>query len=164
MSPVPVPHAAIESVKPHVLGLFRIVVGLLFLCHGTASLFGFPDSGRGTISAGEWPGWYAAVIQLVGGGLVLLGLGTRAAAFVSSGSMAYAYFTEHQKLDLWPIQNGGEASAMFCWSMLLIVVFGSGSFALERLLARGGADASTAPAESAPAAPATRPRVRRVVG
>ncbi|MFI6586891.1 DoxX family protein [Embleya sp. NPDC050493] len=162
----PVPHAVIESAKPHVLGLFRIVVGLLFTCHGTASLFGFPDSGRGTLSAGTWPGWYAAVIQLVGGGLVLLGLGTRAAAFVSSGSMAYAYFTEHQKLDLWPIQNGGEASVMFCWSLLLIVVFGSGSFALERLLVRGGADTSAAPTPSTPSSesrPASH-RVRRVVG
>ncbi|MFI6984425.1 DoxX family protein [Embleya sp. NPDC050154] len=150
----PIPHAFVESAKPHVLGLFRIVVGLLFTCHGTASLFGFPDGGRGTVPSGEWPGWYAAVIQLVGGGLVLLGLGTRAAAFVSSGSMAYAYFTEHQKLDLWPIQNGGEASAMFCWALLLIVVFGSGSFALERLLARGGADTSNAPAPSKESAPA----------
>ncbi|MFE3203521.1 DoxX family protein [Embleya sp. NPDC055664] len=132
----PVPHAAVESAKPHVLGLFRIVIGLLFTCHGAASLFGFPDSGRGTVPAGEWPGWYAAVIQLVGGGLVLLGLGTRAAAFLSSGSMAYAYFTEHQKEDLWPLQNGGELSVLFCWSLLLIVVFGAGSFALDNLLTR----------------------------
>ncbi|MGC0416425.1 DoxX family protein [Embleya sp. AB8] len=148
------PHAVLESAKPHVLGLYRIVIGLLFTCHGTASLFGFPDGGRGTLSAGEWPGWYAAVIQLVGGGLVLLGLGTRPAAFLSSGSMAYAYFTEHQKLHVWPIQNGGELSVLFCWSLLLIVVFGSGSFALERVPARvraGRSTTSARPTDSAPA-------------
>ncbi|WP_331766382.1 DoxX family protein [Embleya sp. NBC_00896] len=146
----PVPHALIESAKPHVLGLFRIVVGLLFACHGCASLFGHPNTVRGTVSVGEWPGGYAAVIQLVGGALVLLGLGTRAAALISSGSMAYAYFSVHQEEALWPLQNGGELSVLFCWSLLLIAVFGPGTLALERLLVR---TARTPPAstESAPA-------------
>ncbi|CAM5535697.1 hypothetical protein SGLAM104S_00187 [Streptomyces glaucescens] len=102
------------------IGLFRIVVGLLFTCHGAASLFGVLGGAAGgdggTVPAGTWPGWYAAVIQLVGGGLVLLGLGTRAAAFIASGSMAYAYFDVHQSMGLWPLENGGEASAMFCWA------------------------------------------------
>ncbi|MYW01957.1 DoxX family protein [Streptomyces sp. SID3343] len=144
----PVPHALIESARPHVLGLFRIVTGLLFICHGAASIFGVMGGtyGGGTIPSGEWPGWYAALIQLVGGGLVLLGLGTRPAALVSSGSMAYAYFTVHQENNLWPIQNGGEPSAMFCWSLLLIVVFGPGSFALDSLLPRRAASTATAAA------------------
>ncbi|MEU1044473.1 DoxX family protein [Streptomyces sp. NPDC005897] len=126
------------TAQPYVLGLFRMVVGLLFACHGAASLFGVLGgaAGGGTIDAGTWPGWYAAVIQLVGGGLVLLGLGTRAAAVVSSGSMAYAYFKVHQPGALWPMENGGEASAMFCWAFLLLAFTGSGAFGLDRLLAR----------------------------
>lgn len=63
----------------------------------------------------------------------MLGLGTRPAAFISSGSMAYAYFSAHQGSALWPIQNGGEASAMFCWAFLLIFFIGSGSWALDRV-------------------------------
>ncbi|KPI03244.1 DoxX family protein [Actinobacteria bacterium OK074] len=134
----------LNSAQPYVIALFRIVVGLLFACHGAASLFGVLGGAAradgGTVEAGSWPGWYAAAIQLVGGTLVLLGLGTRAAAFVSSGSMAYAYFDVHQSNALWPIQNGGEASAMFCWAFLLLVFTGSGAMGLDRLFAvRAGA-------------------------
>lgn len=70
--------------------------------------------GGGSIPVCTWPGWYAALIQLVGGTLVVLGLGTRIAAFISSGSMAYAYFKVHQPGALFPLQNGGEPSAVFC--------------------------------------------------
>ncbi|MBW5425598.1 DoxX family membrane protein [Streptomyces sp. BG9H] len=128
----------LNSAQPYAIGLFRIVIGLLFACHGAASLFGVLGGAGGdgsTIDAGTWPGWYAAVIQLVGGGLVLLGLGTRAAAFIASGSMAYAYFKVHQPEALWPMENGGEASAMFCWALLLLVFTGSGAFGLDRFLA-----------------------------
>lgn len=131
----------LNSAQPYALGLYRIVVGLLFACHGAASLFnvlGGAADGSGSIPAGTWPGWYAAVIQLVGGALILLGLGTRAAAFISSGSMAYAYFKVHQPEALWPMQNGGEASAMFCWALLLLVFTGSGAFGLDRLFAGRG--------------------------
>ena len=141
----------LNSAQPYVLGLFRIVVGLLFTCHGAASLFGV--LGSDSVSAGTWPGWYAAVIQLVGGSLVLLGLGTRAAAFIASGSMAYAYFKVHQPGALWPMENGGEASAMFCWAFLLLVFTGSGAFGVDRLLAKRSPAAAERPAtDKAPVA------------
>ncbi|MCQ4213849.1 DoxX family protein [Streptomyces longispororuber] len=144
----------LNHAQPYALGLFRMVVGLLFASHGAASLFGVLGGMNGdTVPAGTWPGWYAAVIQLVGGGLVLLGLGTRFAALVSSGSMAYAYFKVHQPESLWPLQNGGEPSAMFCWAMLLLVFTGSGALGLDRLFAgRGAAADETAPARETVAA------------
>ncbi|BAC73536.1 DoxX family protein [Streptomyces avermitilis] len=146
----------LNSAQPFAIGLFRIVVGLLFACHGAASLFGVlggaMGSNGGTIPAGTWPGWYAAVIQLVGGSLVALGLGTRAAAFISSGSMAYAYFDVHQSAALWPIQNGGELSALFSWSFLLLVFTGSGAFGLDRLLAGRSAAAEESKPASEPVA------------
>ncbi|GGS74038.1 MULTISPECIES: DoxX family protein [Streptomyces] len=130
----------LDSAQPFALGLFRMVVGLLFACHGAASLFGVlggaVGTDGGTVEAGAWPNWYAAVIQLVGGTLVLFGLGTRVVAFIASGSMAYAYFTVHQPGALWPMENGGEAPAMFCWAFLLLVFTGSGAFGLDRLLTR----------------------------
>ncbi|MFE6762353.1 MULTISPECIES: DoxX family protein [unclassified Streptomyces] len=128
------PH--LHRAQPYVLALFRIVVGLLFACHGAASVFGILGGARdgGSIPAGTWPGWYAAVIQLIGGILVALGLGTRVAALISSGSMAYAYFTVHQSHALLPLQNGGEPSAVFCWVFLLIVFTGPGALALDGLL------------------------------
>lgn len=133
--------ARLNRAQPYVLGLFRAVIGFLFACHGAASLFGVLGgtmSGN-TVPVGTWPGWYAAVIQLVGGTLVALGLGTRIAAFVASGSMAYAYFKVHQPESLFPLQNGGEASAVFCWAFLLLVFTGPGAVALDRLFsARSG--------------------------
>ncbi|MEV0001219.1 DoxX family protein [Micromonospora sp. NPDC050980] len=122
-----------------VLSLFRIVVGALFVCHGAASIFGIlggnPTTGA-AIPLGTWPGWWAALIQLVCGALVLVGLGTRPAALLASGSMAYAYFVVHQQHGLLPISNGGEAAAMFCWSFLLVAVLGPGPWALDVLLSR----------------------------
>ncbi|MEU2558303.1 DoxX family protein [Streptomyces longispororuber] len=142
----------LNSAQPYALGLFRIVIGLLFFCHGASSLFGAfggMDGNGATVDAGTWPGWYAAVIQLVGGALVMLGLGTRAAAFVSSGSMAYAYFKVHQPEALWPMENGGEASAMFCWALLLLVFTGSGAFGLDRVIASARGEQKPADSERA---------------
>ncbi|MFJ6486775.1 MULTISPECIES: DoxX family protein [unclassified Streptomyces] len=137
-------NARLDHARPYALGLFRIVTGLLFASHGAASLFGVLGGahGGGTVATGTWPGWYAAAIQLVAGALVLLGLGTRAAAFVASGSMAYAYFTVHQPGALWPLQNGGEASAMFCWAFLLLVFTGPGALAVDGLFSSRSADSA----------------------
>ncbi|MFE0648104.1 DoxX family protein [Streptomyces sp. NPDC059534] len=145
MSPVntPAPLAGLlNQAQPYALGLFRIVVGLLFACHGAASLFGVLGGtmGGGTVPAGTWPGWYAAVIQLGAGVLVLAGLGTRSAAFLASGSMAYAYFKVHQPEALFPLQNGGETAALFCWAFVLLVFTGPGALALDQLF---GARVST---------------------
>ena len=128
----------LDTFRPHVLGLFRIVVALLFFCHGLSTMFGViatPPGGESP-SLGEWPGWWAAAIQLVGGGLVLVGYGTRGAAMICSGSMAFAYFTEHQADGLLPLQNNGEPAAMFCWAFFLIMFLGPGNWALSTLVER----------------------------
>ncbi|KIF74264.1 DoxX family protein [Streptomyces sp. 150FB] len=135
-------NARLTHAQPYTLGLFRMVLGLLFTCHGAAALFGF--FGQDAVPAGTWPNWYASVIQLVAGVLVFVGLGTRTAALVSSGSMAYAYFTVHQPHGLFPIENGGEAPVFFCWAFLLVVFTGPGALALDRLFssrADNGVDA-----------------------
>lgn len=124
---------------PYVLSLFRVIVGALFVCHGAATVFGVLGGAGGSGAAapvGAWPGWWAGLIQLVSGVLVALGLGTRVAALLGSGSMAYAYFTVHQEKALLPIQNGGEASIMFCWTLLVIALTGPGAWALDPLLTR----------------------------
>ncbi|NGO13163.1 DoxX family protein [Streptomyces sp. HC44] len=145
----------LNSAQPYAIGLFRIVIGLLFACHGAMSLlgeFGGVDGKGGTVETGSWPNFYAAVIELVGGSLVLLGLGTRFAAFIASGSMAYAYFKVHQPEALWPIENDGEGAAMFCWSMFLLVFTGSGAFGLDRLFARRTSSATADKRSSEPIA------------
>lgn len=154
-SPTLVATLPVERAKPYVLGLFRIVTGFLFACHGAASLFGWFGGAAGTggtVATGAWPNWYAAVIQLVGGVLIMAGFLTRPAAFLSSGSMAYAYFDVHQSSALLPLQNGGEASAMYAWAFLLLVFTGPGALALDGL--RRGRATAGAPNATATAAPA----------
>lgn len=125
----------IDQGREHVLSLFRIVVGALFVCHGASSLFGVLGA-KAAAPLASWPGWWAAAIQLVGGGLVLIGLFTRVAALICSGSMAYAYFTVHLPKGFFPMLNSGEASVMFCWAFLLIVFVGPGVWAVDRFLQR----------------------------
>ncbi|MFH9610500.1 DoxX family protein [Streptomyces sp. NPDC017448] len=133
----------LNQAQPYVLSLFRFVVGLLFAVHGAATLFGL--FGGDQAETGAWPGWYAALIQLICGSLVALGLGTRAAAFLASGSMAYAYFKVHQPEALLPVENGGEPSALFCWAFLLLVFTGPGAVALDRLFGSRNTTAATEP-------------------
>jgi putative oxidoreductase len=128
----------VERAQPIVLTLFRVVVGLLFACHGVAKLTGALGgaAGRGgSVPVGSWPLWWAGLIELVGGSLVVIGLATRLAALISSGEMAFAYFTVHQPRALFPIQNKGDLAALFCWSFLMLAVFGPGRWALDRTLA-----------------------------
>lgn len=122
---------------PVVLSIFRIVFGLLFTLHGTQKLLGFPTAMEsGTVPMGTWPYWYAGVIELVLGLLILTGLFTRIAAFVASGEMAYAYFSAHLPKAFWPIDNGGEPAVLFCFGFLLLVFVGGGSIALDSVLRR----------------------------
>ena len=129
------PHRLAEPVW----SLFRIVIGFLFLCHGLASVFGVLGGNRGSgqaIEPGTWPTWYAALIQLVCGTLVLAGLFTRPAAVLASGSMAYAYFFVHQPQGLMPIQNGGVTPALYAWTFLIIAVMGAGQWSIDALIGR----------------------------
>jgi putative oxidoreductase len=116
--------------------LFRVVIGLLFALHGASTVFGVFGGNRGSghaAAVGSWPGWYAGVIELVCGLLVLAGLLTMPAAILASGSMAYAYFTVHQPHGLLPLENGGDAPALFCWAFLAIAVVGPGPWSVDAL-------------------------------
>ncbi|WP_020658554.1 DoxX family protein [Amycolatopsis benzoatilytica] len=123
----------LDAARDYAIGLFRIVIGFLFACHGVKTLFGVLGA-HDPAPAGAWPGWWAALIQLVAGVLVLLGIGSRLAALLGSGSMAFAYFTVHLPKALFPIENGGEAAAMFCWTLLILAFVGPGRFALAGAL------------------------------
>lgn len=121
---------------PAVLSLFRLVYGLLFAAYGSRSLFNWPVRSPVVVEFGSWPGWYAALIEIVAGLLVAAGLFTRAAAFVASGQMAVAYFSVHQPQALWPVAdppagNGGALAILFCFAFFLLVFTGGGSYSLD---------------------------------
>ena len=122
--------AGLERWTPQVLGLVRIVSGLLFLEHGTQKLLGFPGGERAGAALLSLPG-IAGALELVLGTLIVLGLFTRAAAFVASGEMAFAYWTAHAPQSFFPVNNGGDAAILYCFLILLVVFTGPGAWSLD---------------------------------
>jgi putative oxidoreductase len=123
----------IDRGRDHALALFRVVVGLLFACHGLQHVFGLFTT-KPAVPITHWPSGPAGLIELVAGTLILVGLWTRIAALIASGTMAYAYFTVHQPKGLMPIENSGELAAMYSWVFLLLVFIGPGAWALDKVL------------------------------
>jgi putative oxidoreductase len=120
--------------SPRVLSILRIVAALLFMEHGLMKLFGFPAAQPG--AEGPLPPMLlaAAWIEVIGGGLVALGLFTRAAALVCSGEMAAAYFIGHASKSFWPGINGGDAAILFCFVFFYLVFAGGGPWSLDRAI------------------------------
>jgi len=116
--------------------LMRLIVGLLFACHGGQKLLGFPPGGHG---AGEGIMLLGAWLEIVCGFLIALGLITRIAAFIASGEMAVAYFMAHASGGFFPIVNHGEAAVLYCFVFLFIFFHGPGSWSLDALLFRKSA-------------------------
>jgi putative oxidoreductase len=117
---------------PLFLSVLRIMSGLLFLAHGTQKFLGFPGGERASSGwAFDNPGAYAGVIELVTGVLIALGLFTRPAAFLASGTMAFAYFIGHAAQGFWPINNGGDAAILYCFLFLYFVFAGPGPLSLD---------------------------------
>ncbi len=106
----------------------RIVVGLLFLCHGAQKLFGFPAP---VPEAPAFIIYVAGPIEFFGGLLVAVGLFTHWAAFLCSGQMALAYWMGHGFKGLFPLVNGGELAALYCFVFLFISANGPGSWSVD---------------------------------
>jgi len=109
--------------------MLRIVTGLLFLLHGSQKLLSWPvDAMTG---APPLVTYVAGPIELIGGFLIVIGLMTRWAAFVSSGLMAAAYWMAHGTKALYPMVNGGELAIMFCLVFLYIAAHGAGIWSID---------------------------------
>jgi putative oxidoreductase len=101
----------LDRLQPYVLSLLRIIVGLLFMQHGLSKLFGFP-AGAGFPVFLSLP-WFEGWIEMIGGGLIAVGLFTRLAALIASGEMAIGYFMVHAPKSFFPYVNGGATSRSF---------------------------------------------------
>ena len=121
----------LEAWAPRVLSLLRIIAALLFMEHGLMKLFHFPAPQPGAPDPLPMMLLAAAWIEVIGGGLLALGLFTRLAAFVCSGQMAAAYFIAHAPKIFWPLVNGGESAILFCFIFLYLAVAGPGAWALD---------------------------------
>ncbi len=113
-----------------ILGLLRIVTGLLFMEHGAQKLIGFPPSDHGSPELVSLLG-VAGILELVGGFFVLIGLFTRPIAFLLSGEMAVAYWMVHAPKSIYPALNGGDAAILYCFIFLYLAVAGPGAFSVD---------------------------------
>jgi putative oxidoreductase len=116
--------------QPQLLGIFRIVVGLLFLEHALSKFFGFPVP----FPMHPLPPLLmaAGVIELVAGFLITIGLFTRLAAFIASGEMAVAYWMQHVPSGgFWPLANKGEAAILYCFIFLYLAAAGAGAWGID---------------------------------
>jgi putative oxidoreductase len=123
----------VDTWSPRLLGLVRIVTGLLFMEHGSAKLLGHPHlamfDGLHLFSLMG----VAGVLELVGGLLVALGLFTRPVAFILSGEMAVAYFIAHAPQGFLPLVNQGEPAVLYCFLFLYLFVAGPGAFSIDAI-------------------------------
>ena len=114
-----------------IFALLRIVAGFLFFQHGLPKLFG----GFGREQPAELMSQMglAGVIEVFGGVLIAVGLFTSPIAFIASGEMAVAYLQAHAPRGFWPIVNGGELAALYCFVFLYFAAMGSGKWSLDSL-------------------------------
>jgi putative oxidoreductase len=123
-------YARMETWRPYVLSILRIVVALLFLEHGLSKFFGFPVPGpplNGLLIV-------AALLETVGALLLLVGAYTRIVAFILSGEMAFAYFMAHAPRAFYPLVNGGELAIVYCFIFLYFAFAGGGPWSVDRAM------------------------------
>ena len=122
--------------SPVLLSVLRIVAGLLFLQHGSAKLLHVPNQAMfAHLQLMSLLG-VQGVIELVGGGLLAIGLCTRPVAFILSGDMAVAFFMAHFPKNWMPILNGGDLAVLFCFTFLYLCAAGPGPWSVDALLKR----------------------------
>jgi putative oxidoreductase len=115
--------------------LMRIVAGALFACHGAQKVLG-SFGGHADLSNPKL--LVGGIIELLGGGLIAIGLQTGIAAFIASGEMAVAYLTVHAPHGFWPILNKGELAMLYCFVFLFMASRGSGALSVDGVLGKKG--------------------------
>jgi putative oxidoreductase len=124
----------LDAWSPRILSILRIVAGLLFLEHGLMKLVHFPAPQPGAPDPLPPLLLAAGAIELVGGGLLTVGLFTRLTAFICSGEMAVAYFMGHASRGFYPALNMGEAAILYCFVFLYLAFAGGGFWSLDALV------------------------------
>ena len=118
--------------------LLRIAAGVIFIQTGGLKVFGWfggipPNGGAAPVMSQAYIG---GILEMVGGGLAILGLFTRITSFILAGEMAVAYWQFHFPNGNWPIQNHGESAVLSCFIFLFLFAYGAGQFSLDRILRR----------------------------
>ena len=123
-----------ERFAPQAYALMRMVFGLIFMMFGLQK---FGMLGGEAVPLASIYG-AAAIIEVIGGALIMIGLLTRPMAFLASGEMAFAYFIEHQPEGALPVQNMGAEAVLFCFAYLYMAARGAGMWSVDALMSRPG--------------------------
>jgi putative oxidoreductase len=123
----------LEKYADYVYAVLRIIAGFMFSFHGAQKILGVLSEFQPPMGSQLW---FGGVIELLGGLAVMLGLGTRMAAFICSGEMAVAYFQFHWKFHMgpqfFPAINKGELAALYCFVFLLIACRGGVKWSMDK--------------------------------
>ena len=131
--------AFLDRWAPRLLSVLRIVVGLLYMEHGTAKLLNYPYADFLVLKEPLWSlSGIAGFMDILGGPLIALGLFTRPVAFLLSGEMAVGYFLVRAPHGFFPILNGGEINAVYSFLFLYFAAAGGGDWSLDRRLFPAG--------------------------
>lgn len=123
------------ALTPYFHSLLRIMAAFMFMQSGTMKLFAFPIGMPPNNSTAELMTQVGigGALELVGGGLMLIGLFTRPVAFILAGEMAVAYFQFHFPAGFWPVVNGGTAAALYCFIWLYFSAAGAGIWSVDAM-------------------------------
>ena len=119
--------------QPTALSLFRFITGLLLFQYGVAKILKFPPESQ--FAQVELMSLYGAAgsLELILGGLLIIGLFTRPVAFILSGEMAFAYFLGHFPKNFFPVINNGTAAILFCFACLYLATAGGGPISVDAM-------------------------------
>jgi putative oxidoreductase len=122
--------------QPTLLSLFRFITGLMLFQFGVAKLLKFPPNSP--FEKVELQSLYGAAgsIELVLGGLLMIGLFTRPVAFILAGEMAFAYFIGHFPKNFYPVINGGTPAILLCFACLYLVTSGGGPYSVDAAMGK----------------------------
>src|SRR5689334_2994782 len=128
----------LSPLADRVYAALRIVIGLLFSFHGMQKVFGvlwtqpYPPPAL-TTQAG-----IGGLIELTTGLLIAVGLFTRCAAFLASGTMAVAYWQFHvfgsplaAPSKYLPAINNGLPAVLYCFWFLYMACKGAGPWSID---------------------------------
>jgi putative oxidoreductase len=126
----------LAKLEPHMLSILRIMAGLLVLQHGTTKVLGFPASPMSDVPLTSLGG-IAGLFELVFGVLLVVGFFSRVSAFILSGLTAAAYFIAHAPQGFFPLLNGGELAALYCFAFLYLAAAGPGPWSVDAARGQG---------------------------
>jgi putative oxidoreductase len=129
----------LDRLQPLALVAVRIVLGAIMVAHGSHKVFGglhHVADMAGHLGLPSWLGYVSAFVEFVGGILILLGLGTRCAAFAICINMGVAIWKVHWHNGLMgsPDRPGYEFPLSVAALAFALIFFGGGPISLDHVI------------------------------